>query len=106
MGFSYYRNTMTPQEIFDKLLEQKTIAVSITGAQAESLRVQLVSKFSHYKRLLDDAGFLEGTPLENSVLKTVRKDRATIYQVAARTSRLDYTILSIDDNASSNEEKS
>jgi len=51
--------TMTLQDIFDTLVLERRVTVQLDKSKAESLRVQLVKKWSKYKIDLDSLGFLE-----------------------------------------------
>ena len=50
---------MTIPEIFNLLLDMKAPVISCSKAEAESLRVQLVKRWSKYKRELDSVGMLD-----------------------------------------------
>jgi hypothetical protein len=45
--------------LFERLLDTKSIDLAISGAESESLRIMLTKKWAQYKKRMDDLGFLD-----------------------------------------------
>lgn len=89
---------MTPQELFDKLVEHKQLTVPYTGKFAESLRVQFVKKFSQYKRYMDNIGYLDDITARQSV-SMVEAEESTTFYLRKKKQGFNYTFLEEDGNA-------
>lgn len=83
---------MTPQELFNTLVEKKQITVPYTGELAESLRVQLVKKFSWHKNYMDKVGFLDNVTAQQ-VVSMERGENSTTYHLRKKKAGFNYQLI-------------
>lgn len=93
---------MNLSEIFDKLLEQRKIALCLSPIAADSLRVSLIRKFKDYQEQTAKLGWLT-EEFEKAVvsLEYNKEDSvATYFLRPRRRVAITYTLLEIPDDSS------